>query len=724
MADETLDGTLERFVYQNAEFAVVRLRRDDDTVVSVLGPLVGVGEGVALRLHGRWENDRKYGPQFRVLSYQTLTPATVAGIEKYLASGHIQGLGPELAKRIVSRFGQDTLEIIQKNPQRLVEVEGIGRVRADRIRKAWSDQRDVQDVMVFLQGHGVSPAFAWRIYKKYGAQAIPIVRENPYRLALDVWGIGFKSADAIAQRLGLDKHAPARAEAGLLHVLGELTDDGNCHVPEHELLVTAEKILEVPQPLLEEAVSRLAASGHVVRESLGDRGECISLRLMHAAETRAATMLARLIMTPATVPSDKAIDDAIAWFEDKRQLTLAASQRAAVRAAARDKVVVITGGPGVGKTTIVQAIIGLEERRGRQVALGAPTGRAAKRLTETTGRPAMTLHRLLEFSPQNGTFGHDEHHPIDADTVICDEASMLDIQLFAHLTAAVRPDARLVLVGDVDQLPSVGPGRVLGDVIASRAVTVVRLTEIFRQAATSAIIVNAHRINQGELPDLAGRADFFFIERDDPAEARATIVEVVAERIPKRFGLDPLADVQVLSPMHRGDVGTIALNQALQERLNPPGPAEATFKNRTYRVGDKVIQNRNDYDKEVFNGDVGRVLAAGGGELVVDFDGRPVSYAADEVDELGHAFALSVHKSQGSEYPAVVVPLVTQHYLLLKRNLLYTAITRGKKLVVLVGSKRALGIAVRTDDTRLRWTWLGTRIQDAVKSSNARPHPR
>jgi exodeoxyribonuclease V alpha subunit len=582
----------------------------------------------------------------------------------------------------------------------------------------------VQDVMVFLQGHGVSPAFASRIYKKYGAQAISVVTANPYRLALEVWGIGFRSADALAQRLGIDRHAPARAEAGLLHVLGELTEEGNCHVPEHELLVAAEKMLDVPADVLADALERLAAAGHVVGEPLGDRGDCISLRPMYAAETRAAAFLARLVTTPRPVLPDAAVDEAIAAFEAARRLTLAPEQRAAVRAAARDKVVVITGGPGVGKTTIVQAIIGGADRRGQLVALGAPTGRAAKRLAETTGRAAMTLHRLLEFSPQDGAFHRNEHDQLDADVVICDEASMLDITLFAHLVAAVRPTARLVLVGDVDQLPSVGPGRVLHDVIASRAATVVRLTEIFRQAATSAIIVNAHRVNQGDMPDLAGRADFFFVERDDPEGARATILELAAERIPRRFGLDPLADVQVLSPMHRGDVGTIALNLALQERLNPPraGAAELAFKSRIFRVGDKVIQNRNDYDKDVFNGDVGRILAAGADELIVDFDGRPVSYARDELDELGHAFTLSVHKSQGSEYPAVIVPVVTQHFLLLKRNLLYTAITRGKKLVVLVGSKRALGIAVRTDDTRLRWTWLAARIQEAVKNAAMSSH--
>ncbi len=718
MAEETLEGTLERFVYRDASrpFVIARLKPAHGDIVSIVGTLGGVDIGATLRLHGTWENDKRYGRQFRFTSYQTLTPATLAGIERYLGSGMIEGLGPELAKRIVARFGMETLEIITKDPRRLTEVDGIGKVRAERIRAKWQEQRAVEDVMVFLQGHGVSPAFAWRIFKKYGADAISLVRENPYRLALDVWGIGFKSADAIAQRLGIERTSPARAEAGLLHVLGELTDEGNVHVPEHELLGAAAETLGVGEDILDPAIERLVGAGRFVREELGDRGDCLYLRLLWLAETEAAAALRRLLSLGRPPVPDAEIGAAIATFEEERGITLAPHQRDAVRAAVNDKVVVITGGPGVGKTTIVNAVIRILEGQRRRVVLGAPTGRAAKRLTETTGREAATLHRLLEFSPQTGGFARGAELPLAADAVIVDEASMLDTALAARLFAAVPAHAQLVLVGDVDQLPSVGPGRVLGDIIASRAVTVARLSEIFRQAARSAIVVGAHRVNRGQLPDLVAHegSDFYFIERETPADVIATILEVVAERIPRRFAV-PAGEVQVLCPMHRGEVGTQNLNLLLQARLNPPGPAEIAYGKRVYRVGDRVIQNRNDYDKEVFNGDVGRIAAISNGEegrqMIVEIDGRSVIYEPGDLDQIGHAFALSVHKSQGSEYPAVVVPVVTQHYMMLRRNLLYTAMTRGKKVVVLVGSRKALGIAVRTDDTRLRWTWLAERLK-------------
>jgi len=719
-AIETLEGTLERIVYRDAAspFVVARLRSRGN-VIAVVGNLAGVDTGRELRLHGAWENDRKWGKQFRFSSYQTVTPATLEGIEKYLGSGFIPGLGPELAKRIVAHFGHETLEVIGAQPQKLVEVDGIGRIRAERIASKWQEQRGVEDVMVFLQGHGVSPAFAWRIFKKYGSAAIAIVQENPYRLALEVWGIGFKSADAIARRLGIEKTSPARAEAGVLHVLGDLTVDGHVHAPKHELLRAAELALEVGVELLEPAIERLVVAGRLVEEQLGNRGDCLYLKMMWEAEVRAADGIRRLLGTPRTAIPDEVVDKAIAAFETDRNLKLAPQQREAVRAATRDKVSIITGGPGVGKTTIVNAILRIFEAQGRRVLLGAPTGRAAKRLSETTGRTATTLHRLLEFSPKTGGFGRGIESPLAADVVIVDEVSMLDTPLAATLFGAVPERAQLVLVGDVDQLPSVGPGRVLGDLIASRAPTVVRLTEIFRQAAASAIVVNAHRVNDGHMPDLQNTgSDFFFIERDDPTAALATILEVVAERIPRRWGWDAVDDVQVLSPMHRGDVGAMNLNAALQARLNPQRPEapEITVGKRTYRVGDKVIQLKNDYDRDVYNGDVGRVVAVAddedGKRITVEIDGRPINYELGEIDQLGHAFALSVHKSQGSEYPAVVLPVVTQHYLMLKRNLLYTGMTRGKKLVVVVGSKRAVGIAVRSDDTKQRWTWLAERIRD------------
>jgi exodeoxyribonuclease V alpha subunit len=731
-ARDTLEGTLERVVFQNTEtqWTVARLAVSRgvriQSVVTVVGNLLGVKEGAELRLHGGWVVDKKFGEQFQVASYQTLTPSTIAGIEKYLGSGMVPGIGPELAKRIVSKFGMRTLEIISNDPTRLTEVEGIGRVRAQRIRGEWQSQRDIQDVMVFLQGHGVSSAYAMRIFKKYGAAALGIVRENPYRLAIDVWGIGFKTADRVAQNLGIGKDSPARAEAGVLHVLGELVDDGHVHAPEHAVLAEAEKLLEIGEDVIRPAFDRLVAAGRLVREELGDRGDCLSLRVMHEAESSCAAGVARLLAgrgKPISVDMEKAL----AWFEKERGLALAAQQREAIAAAVHDKLVVITGGPGVGKTTIVNAIIRILEKKSRKILLAAPTGRAAKRLTETTERPARTIHRLLEWSPQAGGFERGVENPLEADVVVVDEASMVDVPLFASLLAAVPDAAQLVLVGDVDQLPSVGPGRVLADVIDSRRAKVVRLTEIFRQSATSQIVTNAHRVNRGEPIDLtlasAEGSDFYFVEREEPEAVLATIVELCAERIPRRFGLDATDDVQVLAPMHRGDVGAQNLNVALQARLNPAraGVAELARGHRTFRVGDKVIQLRNDYDKEVFNGDVGRIVAmqlAGASDedqhVTIEIDGREIVYGLGELDQIGHAYALSVHKSQGSEYPAVVVPLVTQHFLLLQRNLLYTAITRGKKLVVLVGSKKALNLAIRHNDTRLRWTWLARRIQDAV----------
>jgi exodeoxyribonuclease V alpha subunit len=723
-ATETLEGTLERIIFQNSEsqWTVARLRLGDGALKTVVGNLLGVAEGAELRVHGRWIVDKKYGEQFQAASYQTLTPSTVAGIEKYLGSGLVPGIGPELARRIVDRFGLGTLEVIANQPSRLTEVEGIGRVRAERIRGEWLTQRELQDVMVFLQGHGVSSAYAVRIYKRYGAAALGIVRENPYRLALDVWGIGFKMADRVAQRLGIGQDSPARAEAGVLHVLGELVEDGHVHAPEHALLKAAEALLEVGPAIIQPAVDRLVAAQRLVREELGDRGDCLSLRAMWEREVALAEGLAA-VAAAAPKPIQIDVPRALAWFEKSRGITLAPQQREAVARAVLDKLVVVTGGPGTGKTTIVNAIIRILEKKQRVIALAAPTGRAAKRITETTERPASTVHRLLAWNPQRGDFEHDADNPLELDVLIVDEASMLDVPLAASLVAALPRAAQLILVGDVDQLPSVGPGRVLADVIQSRRAQVVRLTEIFRQAAQSKIIVNAHRINSGELPDVSGgeSADFFFIERDEPAEAVATILDTVAERIPRRFGLDPHADVQVLTPMHRGEVGAQNLNAVLQARLNPPAPDRRELQRgqRLFRAGDKVIQLKNDYDKEVYNGDVGRIIAITGegdtATVVVEIDGRPVEYAANDLDQLGLAYALSVHKSQGSEYPAVVLPLMTQHFMLLQRNLLYTAVTRGRRLVVIVGSKKALGMAVRNDETKQRWTWLSRRMQAAAR---------
>jgi len=711
-----VDGTVDRFVYRDDDtsFTVARFQAGTESV-TIVGELVGVTEGLPLRLRGQWVVDRKWGRQFRVATYQLRSPETIVGIERFLGSGLIPGIGPEFARRLVGHFGMDTLEVIDHHPERLTEVQGIGASRAAKLAEAFAAQRHVQDVMVFLRGHGVSAAFAARIVKKYGNDAINIVRANPYRLAHEIWGIGFRTADSIAEKLGIARDAPERLEAGLLHALETSAEDGHMHVPDDELVAAAAELLAVPADRIPPRLGALEERGLVVREVLGHRGPCTALPSLRDAEVEAAARLAELAKTPGR---GMALDlgAAIHAFESVTGLELATQQRRAVEAALTDKCSVITGGPGVGKTTIVKAIVHLARLVHRKVALAAPTGRAAKRLGEATQWEAMTIHRLLEYQPHIGGFARNRESPLDVDVVIIDETSMVDALLFRSLVVAMKPATQLVLVGDVDQLPSVGAGSVLADVIASDAATVIRLTEIFRQAAQSKIVVSAHQINQGELPDLdtpAGTADFYFIARDDPEAARQTIVDLVAERIPARFSFDPISQIQVLAPMHRGDLGTAALNRALQERLNKGDGHELVRGERAFRRGDKVMQLRNDYDKGVFNGDIGVILALDGegGTVTVDFDGRIAGYERAELDQLQHAYAVTIHKAQGSEYPAVVIPLVTQHYMMLQRSLLYTAVTRGKKLVVLVGSKRAVALAVKNQTARQRYTWLAERVK-------------
>ncbi|MBS1123600.1 MAG: helicase, RecD/TraA family [Deltaproteobacteria bacterium] len=730
-AEVTVDGTLERFVYraEDTSFTVARFVTPGHEHVTIVGELFGVQEGLPLRLRGQWIVDRKFGRQFKVSTYQLRSPETLVGIERFLGSGLIPGVGPEIARRLVEKFGIETLEVIDRAPQRLVEVSGIGAQRAAKIAEAFVAQRHVQDVMVFLRGHGVSAAFASRIVKKYGKDAINVVRANPYRLAHEVWGIGFRTADAIAEKLGIARDAPERLEAGLLHALETSASDGHLHLPDDELIAAAAELLSVPHEPLPARLAALEARRLVVRETLGDRGPCTELPWAHTAEAESAALLAELSRTPAR---GLALDlhAAIHAFESVTGVTLATQQRRAVEAALTDKCVVITGGPGVGKTTIVKAIVHLAKLVHRRVALAAPTGRAAKRLGEATVHEALTIHRLLEYNPHEGGFVRNKANPLEVDLLVVDEASMVDAQLVHALLLAIPPGAQLVLVGDIDQLPSVGAGAVLSDVIASEAATVIRLTEIFRQAAESKIVVSAHEINQGRVPELESPAgattDFYFISREDPEAARATIVELVAERIPQRFGLAGITDVQVLAPMHRGELGTEALNRALQDRLNPhregppsaegPQSGELTRGDRVFRSGDKVMQLRNDYEKAVFNGDIGVIASIDKDDAIlrVDFDGRVVSYERAELDQLAHAYCVSIHKSQGSEYPAVVIPLATQHYMMLQRSLLYTAVTRGKKLVVIVGSKRAISLAVKNADAKRRYTWLAERVRAAL----------
>ncbi len=732
--DETLEGTIDRIVFSGGDgaFTVARFKvQGRGEAVTVVGSLLGVPAGAALRVQGRYETTARFGEQFRVARYTEVAPATLDGIRRYLGSGLIKGIGPEFAGRIVERFGIETLEILDSDPGRISEVPGIGPARAKSIRAAWSAQREVRKVMVFLQGYGVSPAFAARIYKRYGGAAIARVRENPYRLAFDVWGIGFLSADKLAAALGIEKESDVRVEAGVRHVIEDSATNGDVFVPRERLVRQAAALLEVAEKLADDAVGRLARAGDValdasVNAGALDAGAAVYDADLYRAERAVAEGLRKLLAGhAASVTID--VPKALAWYEQQAGLTLARQQAEAVALALSGKVAVVTGGPGVGKTTIVRGIVSILAKKGVRIALAAPTGRAAKRLADQAGMPASTLHRLLEWRPAEGGFARNATRPLECDLLVVDEASMLDVRLAADLLAALAPATRLVLVGDVDQLPSVGPGRVLRDVIDSGAVPTVRLTEIFRQAASSLIVTNAHRIHDGELPELgappssgpAGAADtrdFFFLEEDDPVKAAALVRDLVTTRLPRRYGLQP-HDIQVLAPMHRGELGAGNLNQLLQEALTAGAPGIQRGA-RQYRVGDKVMQVRNDYDKEVWNGDIGVIVRAesqdGAGLVTVRFeerDGdREVEYDSDELDELALAYAATVHKSQGSEYVAVIVPVHTQHFVMLQRNLLYTAVTRGKRLVVLVGSRKALGIAVRNADVSLRCSGLAHRL--------------
>ncbi len=713
-ATEFLAGQVERVTYHNPEngFAVLRVKaRGRREPVVVVGHAAAIVAGEFVQASGTWQNDRRHGVQFRASFLKTAPPTSAEGIARYLGSGMIRGVGPVMAKRLVESLGAAVLDLIEQEPARLETVPGIGPKRLARIRAGWAEQKVIREIMLFLHGHGVSTARSVRIYKTYGAEAVRVISENPYRLARDIRGIGFKSADLIAARLGIAKTAPIRVAASIGYALAEAMDEGHCGLPLPQLLELAARLIEVPRELVESALDQEIAQGTVRADSLGGAPAVFLIGLWRAEKEIAERfeMLARGPLPWPPIDPAKALP----WVEARIGVSLAPSQREAATLALSCKLTVITGGPGVGKTTLVNAILAILRAKEVRVALAAPTGRAARRLSESTGLEARTIHRLLEINPASGEFRRHAGNPLAADLVVLDEASMIDVPLMRALLRAVAPAAALLVVGDVDQLPSVGPGQVLADLITSGAFPVVRLSEVFRQARESRIILAAHRINRGLMPEaeIPGEpTDFHFIQVAEPEEIRRKLVSLVAERIPKGFGLDPIQGIQVLSPMQRGALGARALNLALQEVLNsaPPEAPRVDRYGSTFSAGDKVMQVENDYERDVFNGDLGVVRAVDleEGELAVEFDGREVRYSFAELDELQLAYAISIHKSQGSEYPAVVIPLATQHYTMLARNLLYTAITRGRRLVVVLGQKRALAIAVHTAGDRRRFSKL------------------
>ncbi|MDA8091874.1 MAG: ATP-dependent RecD-like DNA helicase [Nitrospiraceae bacterium] len=717
-----IKGQIERITFYNEEngYTIAKMKaggRHD--LVTVVGNLLSVSAGEVLKLKGQWKNHPKFGEQFEVASYESVVPATVKGIEKYLGSGLIKGIGPVMARRLVTKFGLETLNVIEGETARLSEVDGIGEKRIEMIKKAWDDQKEIRDVMVFLQGHGVSPAYAAKIYKQYAKESINIVQENPYRLATDIFGIGFITADKIAEQLGIAKDSQIRAEAGILYVLHQLSDEGHVYYPYESLIEECKKVLGLERDVIVKAFGSIAEDRKIIIEDLNageftENNKAVYLAKFHVCETGVAARLKGLMQFPKQLRAfDK--DKALEWVQKELKINLAENQKQAILEAIDKKVMVVTGGPGTGKTTIINSIIRIYRRLGQRVLLAAPTGRAAKRMSEATGHEAKTVHRLLEFSPKEGRFKKDENNPLGADLVVIDEVSMMDTVLMYQFLKAVPRDATLVLVGDVDQLPSVGAGNILKDIIDSGRIPTVRLNEIFRQAKESLIVVNAHRVNNGHMPvtDKTGASiqDFYFFQTEEPEQALLKIIELCKEKIPRKFGFKPVDDIQVLTPMHRGVIGAANLNTELQKHLNTSAD-ELIRGGKSLKAGDKVMQIRNNYDKEVYNGDIGRIkkIDREEQEVVVDYDGRTVPYEYSELDEIVLAYAVSIHKSQGSEYPAIVMPILTQHYILLQRNLLYTGITRGKRLVVLVGTKKAMAIAIKNDKPQKRYTRLRERL--------------
>ncbi len=711
-----LRGIVDRITFQNEEngYTVARLQVEgstayNDRLATIVGEMLSINPGETVVLEGEWTTHKQYGAQFKIESYQTVYPSTVEGMRRYLGSGLIKGIGPVTAKRIVDHFGKEALDVIESDPERLVEVEGLGAKRAKWIIKAWEDQREIHNVMLFLQSHDVGTGYAVKIWKKYGHEAIELIRENPYRLSVDVWGIGFLTADRIAQKMGIPAHSDRRIQAGLLHVLNEAADkEGHVFLPEDALIESCAEALDVPVDAIAPCVAQLLSEESIVVDD-----KRVYLPHLYYAEQGAATRCYQLSQVQrielGNIPAE------IKAIEHRDGVTFAPRQKLALEKALSHNLLVLTGGPGTGKTTTIKGLIALLEARKKTIALAAPTGRAAKRMSEATGYEAKTIHRLLKFSPSEMAFEKNFENPLEIEALIVDEISMVDTVLMNSLLRAVPISASVVLVGDVDQLPSVGAGNVLKDVIASGTVEVVELNEIFRQAQTSHIVTNAHAINRGEMPEVRNNrdADFFFIEVSEPDQVVETICGLCAARLPRTYRLDSIEDIQVLVPMYRGETGANNLNQVLQDKLNPKGQ-EMTRGGIRFRVGDKVMQVRNNYDRDVFNGDIGRVHGIEDDILRVRFQSRVLEYEFSELDELVLAYAMSVHKSQGAEFRAVVMPLTTQHYMMLQRNLLYTAITRARELVVLVGTKQALGMAVRNNRVAERHTTLSQRIRAGI----------
>lgn len=727
-------GVVERITYQNPENGYTVLKcavKNYNDLVTVVGNLLDVNVGSVLLVDGNWKIDSKYGRQFLAESWEETMPATVFGIEKYLGSGLIKGVGPKFAKRIVQKFGTETIEVIESDEKRLLEVEGIGKKRIQMIHESWEKQKEIKNIMLFLQDHGVSTAFAGKIYRQYGNESIQIVKENPFRLADDIWGIGFRTADGIAQKLGFEKDDFARIRSGIMYTLSALADEGHVYAEREQLIKKAVELLEADEMCIAGAIEKMRENKDLICEAWREEeGDSIYLPPFYYAETGVASRLRRLTQTPAqdrlwtslmqarqkTGNQDLSVD--VKKIQERVHMEYDEVQTEAIRQSAISKVMVLTGGPGTGKTTTTQGIITAFQSFGLKILLAAPTGRAAKRMTEATGLEAKTIHRLLECKPPEG-YQKNEENPLEGDVLIVDECSMIDIVLMNSLLKAIPLGMRLILVGDIDQLPSVGAGNVLRDIMDSGTVPVIRLTRIFRQALSSRIITNAHRINQGQMPDISNGADtdFFFTSKEEPEEAAEEIVKLVKTKLPRYYAVAP-SQIQVLTPMQRGVVGAGKLNLMLQEALNPQG--DQLFRSGyAYRINDKVMQIRNNYEKEVFNGDIGLIVSVDmqNRVLSVDFDGRIVSYESTELDEIVHAYATTIHKAQGSEYPIVVMPVLMSHFVMLQRNLIYTGITRAKKVLVIVGTKKALAYAVRNVTVTKRNTHLKMRLRESGENT-------